>query len=106
MLTQLMLASLTGLGICGALCLAAVKRDIPITPEDAKVIWTLHKKNGACKCRKWNLLKRKKGQVIGFQCECGYKYTQKKPIILRTPAQNKENLASPLFSYWESVRRD
>jgi hypothetical protein len=81
MLTQLVLALSACLGIFGILCLAAVKRKVPITPEDAKVMWTFHKQNGTCKYRNWHLLRRKKGKVIGFQCECGYKYTQKKPII-------------------------
>ena len=105
MLTQLVLAPLACLGICGALCLAAIKREIAIDPEDAKVMWTLHKQNDTCKCRKWRLLRRKKDQVIGFQCECGYKYTQKKPIIFRMPAKNKERLSSPLFYNWEPVRK-
>jgi hypothetical protein len=45
------------------------------------VMWTLHKQNASCKCIKWSLLKHKKDRVIGFQCECGYKFKQKKPLI-------------------------
>ena len=81
MLMQFMLISLTCFGVCGALGAVAIKRTIPITIEDAKVMWTLHKQNSRCKCRKWRLLGRKEDKVIGFQCECGYKYKQKKPII-------------------------
>jgi hypothetical protein len=81
MLTQLILSSLSCLGICSAICIAATKRTIPITIEDANVMWTLHKQNSRCKCKHWSLLKPQKGRVNGFQCECGYKYTQKKSII-------------------------
>jgi hypothetical protein len=81
MLQPLMLVSLTCMGVCGAVSLAAIKRTIPITIEDAKVMWTLHRQNSNCKCRKWRPLKHKKGKIIGFQCECGYKYKQKKPLI-------------------------
>lgn len=81
MLMELMLVSVTCVGVCGALGLTAAKRTVPITIEDVKVMWTLHKQNSNCKCRKWRPLQHKKGKVIGFQCECGYKYKQKKPII-------------------------
>jgi len=81
MFTQFMLISLACLGICIPVCVAATKRTMPITVEDAKVLWTLHKQNSRCRCKNWSLLKPKKDKVNGFICECGFKYTQKKPII-------------------------
>ena len=81
MLTLVISTSLACLGVCGALCFAVTERTVAITVEDAKVIWTLHKQNSRCKCRNWGLLKPKNGKVNGFQCECGYKYVQKKPLL-------------------------
>ena len=80
MLTQLVLVSLTCLGVCGALCLTVVKRAVPIMFEDAEAMWTLHRQNNYCTSKEWQPLQHR-SKIIGFQCQCGYKYTQKKPII-------------------------
>jgi hypothetical protein len=81
MLTLVISASLACLGICGALCIAATHRTIAITIENAKFMWTVHKQNSKCKCSNWYLLKPKNDKVNGFQCECGYRYDQKKSLL-------------------------
>jgi len=81
MITLIISASLACLGICGALCIAATERTVSVTIEDAKIIWTLHKQSSRCRHGKWMLIKPKNGKVNGFQCECGYKYLQKKSLI-------------------------
>lgn len=78
---QLILVSVTCVGVCGVISLASVKRAVPIPFEEAKVMWTLHKQNGNCNCKKWQPLQHKNGKIIGFKCQCGYEYKQKKPII-------------------------
>jgi hypothetical protein len=81
MLTLLFSTSLVALGICGVLIIGATEHTVPIKIEDANAMWTLHKLNSGCDCKKHRLLSQKKGKTIGFMCECGYKYTQKKPLI-------------------------
>jgi hypothetical protein len=81
MLTLLISTSWACLVICGVLVIAATKRTVAISVEDAKVMWTLHKRNSRCNCKSWRLIKQKKGKVRGFQCECGFKYSQKKPLL-------------------------
>jgi hypothetical protein len=81
MLTLIMSASLACLGFCGALSIAAIDRTVAITIENAKIMWTLHKQNSKCKCNNWYLFKPKNGKVNGFQCECGYRYNQKKSLL-------------------------
>jgi hypothetical protein len=61
------------------------KRSCAITPAEAKQLWTIHKQNAHCNGKKWHQLKKGK-QTIGFQCECGYRHTQKKPLVTHTPA--------------------
>ena len=85
MLTEIMLASWACFAICGAWYFGVAKQEVPISPEDAEVMWKLHKQSSSKRCRKWHLLKHKTGKPIGFQCDCGYKYTQKKPIVPITP---------------------
>jgi len=62
----------------------AVKRSEPITSDEAKMLWKIHKKTTRCSGQKWQPLRRKGDKLNGFQCECGYKYAQKRPMIAGT----------------------
>jgi hypothetical protein len=65
--------------------LTSAKRNVSITFDDAKALWHIHKKNTRCASHKWRPVLRKNGKISGFECECGYKYTQKRPIISNRP---------------------
>lgn len=56
------------------------KRYEPLTVEEAKLLWEVHKKKAQCEAKKWNKILRK-NKMIGFTCGCGYKHTQKRPIF-------------------------
>lgn len=58
----------------------SAKRHAPLTPNEAKLLWKIHKQNIKCGAKKWRELKRG-DRIIGFECECGYKHVQKRPII-------------------------
>jgi hypothetical protein len=64
---------------------AKAKRYSPLTPSEARQLWAFHKHETNCNGRKWRQLKRRK-QTVGFECECGYKHVQKRPMIAHTPA--------------------
>lgn len=61
-----------------------VKRYSPITPTEARQLWTIHRSDARCNGRKWRQVKNGK-QTVGFECECGYKHVQKKPIVAHAP---------------------
>jgi len=61
---------------------ALAKRNQVISFDDAKLIWTMHTKDSGCNQRKWQIIKRKKNKIVGFRCECGYEYKQKRPLFL------------------------
>ena len=65
----------------------SAKNYAPITSNDAKMLWKIHKRNIRCAARKWREIKRG-DKIIGFECECGYKYIQKRPIVANTPPLN------------------
>jgi hypothetical protein len=81
----------------------SAKRSVTITPEDAKTLWKIHKNSTNCSSHKWRPLLRRGGKIAGFECECGYKYTQKRPIISTAPKnghRDRKNHASlPVASY-------
>ena len=58
----------------------AAKCDAPLTVNEARVLWKIHKRNTNCTRHKWRRITCKSGKVLGFECECGYKYTQKRLI--------------------------
>jgi hypothetical protein len=64
--------------------LIAVKRSEPITVDEAKVLWKIHKKTSHCGGHNWQPIKRRGGKLKGFQCECGYHYSQKRPMLSGT----------------------
>ncbi len=61
------------------------KNYAPITLGEAKILWKIHKRNIQCNARKWREVRRE-GKIVGFECECGYKHVQKRPITANTPA--------------------
>jgi|PlaIllAssembly_1097288.scaffolds.fasta_scaffold1748372_1 hypothetical protein len=89
MLYTLALIAVSGIAACSVF-LAVAKRSAPITPDEAKVMWTMHKQGSGCNHRKWQFIKRNKNKIIGFKCACGYQYTQKRPLLAITPNNSIE----------------
>jgi len=71
------------------------KNYAPITLNEARLLWKIHKRNMRCTSNKWRSIQRK-GRIIGFECECGYKHIQKRPIVANTPALQLETANSQL----------
>ena len=67
----------------------AAKRHVPLTLEEAKMLWKIHKQDTNCRYRKWQPISRRNGKITGFKCECGYKHTQKRPMVSRIPKKTK-----------------
>ena len=73
-----------GLALCFGLYIAyliiSARHDAPMTKEEAETLWKFHKTKTCCKAKTWNEI-TKKNKLIGYECDCGFKQTQKKPII-------------------------
>jgi len=67
----------------------SAKCNASITFDDAKALWHIHKENTRCAGHKWRPIARKNGKISGFECECGYKYTQKRPLIYNKPKNRR-----------------
>jgi len=70
------------------------KRLSPLTRSEAKTLWTLHKQDSGCKGQKWRQVKRGK-LTVGFECECGYKHVQKRPLLAHAPTSLETPQVSP-----------
>lgn len=64
------------------------KHYAPLNPEEAKMLWKIHRQNAKCQSTKWREIK-KGGKIVGFECECGYRHIQKRPITKGTPTPAK-----------------
>lgn len=60
--------------------LTSAKHYASLTPNEAKILWEIHKQNAGCNAKRWREI-RHKNEIVGFECECGYKHIQKRPIL-------------------------
>ncbi len=101
MLNELLVTVTSSLAAC-AVILMMIKRTAPITANEAKVMWTMHRQTAHCGCHKWQPIKLRKDKIVGFQCECGYQYTQKRPLVCGSPKRDVEysgQISPSLFDY-------
>jgi hypothetical protein len=73
-----------GLALCFGLYIAYIllsaKNIVPMNEEEAESLWKFHRATKCCGGEKWQKI-TKRNKLIGFECECGYKHVQKKPLI-------------------------
>jgi len=73
-----------GLALCFGFYIAYVllsaRNVVPMTSEEIETLWKFHKQTKCCKAKTWHEITKKK-KVIGYECECGFKQIQKKPLI-------------------------
>jgi hypothetical protein len=80
----------------------SAKHYAPITRKEARTLWHIHKHNAECSGKKCTEIRRR-GKIIGFECECGYKHVQKRPLIIPTPTHNIK-LPDSEYSTVDNVR--
>jgi hypothetical protein len=55
-----------------------------MAPRDAETLWKIHKQDAECRSNRGHEI-RQKENIVGFECECGYRHLQKRPITAKTP---------------------
>jgi hypothetical protein len=55
----------------------------PLTLDELALIWKLHKQQTGCKSSRIHSLIESKNEVVGFKCDCGYEFKQKRLITQR-----------------------
>jgi hypothetical protein len=79
----------------------SAKHYAPITRTEARALWHIHKHTVGCNGRKCKEIRRR-DRIVGFECDCGYKHIQKRPIIGSDPARNIK-LEGPEYSAFDSL---
>jgi len=72
----------------------------PITNEEADLTWRLHKKNSGCKGSRITDMLSYRGKVIGFRCDCGYEFKQKRLL-----GQNVQKHPTPVDNQSQETPR-
>jgi hypothetical protein len=50
----------------------------PLTLDDLALTWRVHKQQKGCTVSRINSLIKENEEVIGFRCDCGYEFIQKR----------------------------
>lgn len=64
---------------------ARAKDYAPISHIEARQLWVIHQQDSHCSSKKWRQL-RKRGTTVGFECGCGHKYVQLRPLVAHLPS--------------------
>ena len=62
----------------------------PLTLDDLALMWKLHKQNTGCTASRINSMLKNDDEIVGFKCDCGYEFLQKRLITQRVRQQKME----------------
>jgi hypothetical protein len=62
----------------------------PLTLDDLALMWKLHKQTTGCTASRINSMLKNDDEVVGFKCDCGYEFLQKRLITQRVRQQKME----------------
>jgi len=67
------------LALCVCGILALTKRYAPLTDDEARILWKIHKLSAQCPAKHWKKIVHR-SKLVGFKCGCGYRHTQRRPM--------------------------
>jgi len=78
----------------------------PLTLDELALIWRLHKQQTGCKSSRIHSLLESNKNVVGFKCDCGYEFKQKRLITQKiSKAHNSSGCTSTANSLQSSARK-
>ena len=69
----------------------------PMDLDDLALMWRIHKLETGCKASRINSLLTIKNETVGFKCECGYEFIQKRLISKKAPTHFAEESPEPVI---------
>jgi hypothetical protein len=61
-----------------------------LTLDDLALQWKLHKQKTGCTATRIRSMIKRNGKIVGFKCNCGYEFYQKRLITQRVNKQKLE----------------
>jgi ribosomal protein L18E len=65
----------------------------PLTIDDLALTWKVHKQRDRCNASRIHSLIKENDEVVGFRCECGYKFIQKR-LITQSPQEQHVSIST------------
>lgn len=96
MLEELVFGFWLALGVYVSWYVFKAKDLQPLTLDNLALTWKLHKHQSGCKSSYIHDLLVRNDEVVGFKCECGHEFIQKRPIIQRAKIATQ---SGRLFSF-------
>jgi hypothetical protein len=70
----------------------------PLTLDALALTWQIHKQQTACNASYINSIFAKNNYIVGFKCDCGYEFIQKRPITKKVPTNIQTSIMPLTFS--------
>jgi hypothetical protein len=86
MLDLLLLGSWLILGTYSLWYLFRAETLQPLTLDDLALTWRLHKQQTGCRASRIHSLISRDDEVVGFRCQCGYEFLQKRLVTQKVRA--------------------
>lgn len=96
MLEELVCGFWLALGIYVFWYIVKAKDFQPLTLDDLALTWKVHKNQAECKSSCIHDLLVRNDDVVGFRCECGYEFLQKR-LITQRPKVITQSAKLPSF---------
>lgn len=77
----------------------------PLTLDDLALLWRIHKHQNRCKASQIHDLLVKNDEVVGFKCDCGYQYFQKRLITQKVHPHLQNSKPLSVSEFEESLQK-
>lgn len=105
MLSLLMVSSWLVLGAYSFWFFFKAKTFQPLTLNDLALMWKLHKQQTGCTASRIHSLITKNNEVVGFKCDCGYTFLQKRLISQKVHMHPQTSIVASIFSNNNEFRK-
>jgi hypothetical protein len=63
----------------------------PLTLDDLALTWKVHKQQSGCNASRIHSLIKENDEIVGFRCDCGYEFIQKR-LITQRPVERRTSI--------------
>jgi hypothetical protein len=77
----------------------------PLTLDDLALMWRLHKLQTGCTASRIHSLLERNNEVVGFKCECGYEFQQKRLITQKVSKAHTSRGRMDASQFLSSARK-
>jgi len=65
----------------------------PLTLDDMALTWRVHKQRDGCSASRIHSMIKENDEVVGFRCECGFEFVQKR-LITQNPKERQVSVST------------